>query len=77
MTDSYWPLKVLLAGVLLVGIMVALGLAWLISASDLPGWIKVILNSFIASFFVFGGGRARRKYRAGRSPWSLDKPERG
>jgi hypothetical protein len=67
---------VLVAAALFAGIVVVLLLGWAVSASPLPEWLKFVLYTFLASF-LGGGATARRRYRAGKSPWSLKEPERG
>lgn len=58
-----------------LGIVALLLLSWLVIASSLPEWLKLVIVTVLTSGFVGGGTVARRRYR-GRSPWSMKKTER-
>ena len=77
MRDSLWPLKLLVVTALVVGVIALIGMAWLVAISPLPEWIKSFLFLLVGGSGVGGGTVVRRRIRAGKSPWSLDKPERG
>ena len=77
MSETRWPLVllVIVAAVVVGGLGV--WLIWLVYSSHLPGWLKVPLELFLGGFFTFGGTETRKRIKPGKSPWSLDKPERG
>jgi hypothetical protein len=77
MSETPWALVLLLIFAAVIAGVVCLGLIWLVYSSHLAGWVKVLLDSFLGGFFVFGGTGTRKRIKRGKSPWSLDKPERG
>jgi hypothetical protein len=51
--------------------------AWVVGLSALPVWLKGLLYTLLSGFAGFASHRTNKRYRAGRSPWSMKEPERG
>ena len=77
MSESPWALKLLFIASIVAFFIVLAGVTWLIVVSPLPDWVKDFLALLVGGSGVFGGVHARRRYRAGQNPWSLNKPQRG
>ena len=67
----------LFATVLVAGATVLVGLVWLVSLSPLAKPVQILLDVALTGSGLVGGSVSARRLRAGRNPWSKDRPERG
>ena len=77
MRETLWPFKLLLLAAYVAWYLLLGALVWLTAISPLPEWLKHLCLALLGSAGWFGAVHARRRYRADKNPWSLDKPERG
>jgi hypothetical protein len=76
MTESRWPLVLLLAMLWAVGLLILIGLMLLVHVSPLPDWLKGPLNLVLIGFVIPGANSTRRRVRGDKNPWSKQ-TERG